>query len=481
MSLDVARDTFIQLMKLVPSVYIVVDALDESDDGVSLAEELSNIMAVSPTQVKIIITSRPESDIRRISKTTPQIFIEEADTKSDVELFIADSIHNSEGLEYYGDDVKQNLINRLIDKAGNMFLYAKLVMQDFEEPHAADDVNGMFNSLPGNLGGIYEKILKRIDGKVSTGPAQVFAKTIFRYLAFSYTPLRLDQMQQVLANHNSRSILHTESAYENIRHQVVRLCGSLVEVRNDGTVQVVHLSVKEFLSQNSILFPRLLEDQAEAHYQIYNTCMSYLTLPDFRAPLWPHRYQIAGRYDIVSKHPFLEYASLQWPSHLQLVNDEHRSAGERELVVFIKSKQCLTGVEAVVTISGDIETLWKAADTLRRFNLLSGDEEAVAVSPTILQWVESFMHMLVEWEQNLLLYPNDIHFIVSPYNVEENTFYSPQELIFASNEGTHLRSDVAGYRGRNVSNSITQRCLIRLNCSQSSRVYPQTVTTPPGR
>jgi hypothetical protein len=126
-----------------------VDALDESDDGISLAEVFSNIIiAVSLKQVEIIYTSQPESDIERISNTMTKIFIEEADTRPDVDLFIADSIGNSEVLEYYEDEAKRSLIRRPIGKAGNVFLYAKLVIHDFEEHHAADDIGGMFNTLP---------------------------------------------------------------------------------------------------------------------------------------------------------------------------------------------------------------------------------------------------------------------------------------------------------------------------------------------
>lgn len=80
-------------------------------------------------------------------------------------------------------------------------IYAKLIIEELDQPYVPDDIGGIFNSLPMNLGGVYEAILKRINNSVSTTSAQSFAKTIFRYLAFSFVSLRMDQLQQLFHCH----------------------------------------------------------------------------------------------------------------------------------------------------------------------------------------------------------------------------------------------------------------------------------------
>lgn len=130
-------------------------------------------------------------------------------------------------------------------------------------------------------------------------------------------PLKIDELRQALQSHYLReghSLLSTGGSFPYSDKDIELVCGSLVTVRNE-TLQVVHLTVKEFIKAPSGLTTlRLLADTKGASLQLTLVCLSFLR-HECAEPIAKisQKRPIGARR---SKRPFLEYACFSWLSHL---------------------------------------------------------------------------------------------------------------------------------------------------------------------
>ena len=103
-------------------------------------------------------------------------------------------------------------------------------------------------------------------------------------------------------------------------------CGSLLMIRG-GTVQVIHLTVKEFLmdltSSTNESYKQLLVDPTAASLEPTLVCLDYIS-QRLRAPISnldaktnPMDMEVDDMrlQDRLEQNPFIEYASLNWPLH----------------------------------------------------------------------------------------------------------------------------------------------------------------------
>ncbi|KAL1595313.1 hypothetical protein SLS60_010004 [Paraconiothyrium brasiliense] len=82
------------------------------------------------------------------------------------------------------------------------------------------------------------------------------------------------------------------------------LCESLVDVREDGTIELVHNTARSHLANNSYL------NVVAEEIRLATLCINYLNLPSFRAPITEESV-LAGEFG------FMDYAILYWLRHLE--------------------------------------------------------------------------------------------------------------------------------------------------------------------
>lgn len=154
----------------------------------------------------------------------------------------------------------------LIEASQGIFLWVKLVLDQLDV-RATDgfcsvaELEQLLLSIPKDLRQLYKLILKRI----VRGPDKNVreCQTVFRWIAFSPTPLRVEDMLEVAAASacsDSDIITRTELQRhrvrntEDMRRRLISLCGNLVEVKR-RIVQFIHTSVREYLLESACAPP----------------------------------------------------------------------------------------------------------------------------------------------------------------------------------------------------------------------------------
>lgn len=108
-------------------IFIVADALDEcptsKEERKELLELIQDIIAFSPSKIHLLVTSRPESDIKEILSSQPTVSplsIQNTEAKSDIKKYIADQLAIDSKLKGWSSDVKLLIEDSLTKKANGM-------------------------------------------------------------------------------------------------------------------------------------------------------------------------------------------------------------------------------------------------------------------------------------------------------------------------------------------------------------------------
>lgn len=149
-------------------------------------------------------------------------------------------------------------------------------------------------------------------------------------------PLLVEEISEALKFHyriEGHQLLTDEQSFPYADKDIELACGSLLAV-HEGTIQFIHLTVKEFLtdltSSTNGSYKQLLVDPAAASLQMTLVSLDYmserLTRPVFdldaksnRMDLKVDNTQLQKRLE---ENPFIEYASFNWPLHCVDYNGE---------------------------------------------------------------------------------------------------------------------------------------------------------------
>lgn len=342
------------------NLVFIIDGLDECDqtNQTKLLNALSSFYARSSRflrlrpYVKFLVFSRPENTIKSHFSRLPEIRLRGEDEtgpiSQDVERFIQYSIDQ---LEMQGLPV--NLLTdfqtKLVEGADRTFLWATLMIQLLKES-STDGVSQtdlqMFLASK-DLYGLYSHLLQR-----SKKPAE--ARKLLQLIVAAARPLTLDELNIALnAGPGLRSLNDLNSALKYpCENYLKSLCGHFIRIIR-SEVYLVHQTAREFLLQETqeTNHPPLHStsnakctwqhtiSMVESQRVLLVSCMSYILLLGGWETIQSNVSRPKGTntrklfQESCENHPFLNYASTQWPTHFReavkmmedgLVNDAQR-------------------------------------------------------------------------------------------------------------------------------------------------------------
>jgi len=234
------------------------------------------------------------------------------------------------------------------------------------------------SSLPKTLDETYERILQALDSADQLRDAT----TALRWLCFSYRPLRLLEMVEILAIENG-----DDGGFfpeERLRHptDIMVVCSSLISCSAvndhddddeddrsgsdvDGIgegrniqVQLAHFSVKEYLLSDRCTMRSEFQTQT-CSMAIAEGCLRYLLHLCEGPPL---------NQGIVDQHPLSRYAAEHWWQHAQKIGNTHNCA------VFDLASRLLTNKRTTLLscIQLDVvDQVWRGMDLSLKMNELA--------------------------------------------------------------------------------------------------------------
>lgn len=167
-------------------VYVILDALDECNDwSDGLLDALLQI-ADTNANIRVLISSRPEEEIRDALHGYPFIDVTKVSTAKDVESYISGSLKQ---IKRFKKDQRSIASTTIATKSDGMFRYANLAVESLKRPKAVmTSFKKLMDEFPDGMAGLYRQELQTLhpdsrhillvalrwmvcgEGRISAGP-----------------------------------------------------------------------------------------------------------------------------------------------------------------------------------------------------------------------------------------------------------------------------------------------------------------------
>ncbi|KAK4166938.1 WD40-repeat-containing domain protein [Cladorrhinum sp. PSN259] len=311
--LDILRDPSLR------GAWLVVDALDECQEELPELLDLIAETASEPNmQVKWLVSSRYRMDIEQRLKLNSarrrlSLELNEDRLSKAVDIYIDRRVSELEAIKDDGP-LKQQIKDRMRQKANGTFLWVSLVFKELQEVQVWD-VLKVSDEVPATLKSLYGRMMKQIQQLPRTNPE--YCRLVLSTICLAYRPLHILELAVLsgLPKHIAEK--------PRLVADVVGLCGSFLTIRDDQ-VYLIHQSAKDFLTTNGFdtLFP---DGIAKAHHEIVTRSLNALPLT-LKRDIYNLQYPGVSIDQVKDVNPdpltAVRYSCLFWIDHLGHAADE---------------------------------------------------------------------------------------------------------------------------------------------------------------
>ncbi|KAI0860282.1 hypothetical protein F4860DRAFT_525416 [Xylaria cubensis] len=323
-SLESLQATFLDMIKKVQDVWIILDALDECPMRTEYTTGglLSWIQNLHSLQVNthVIITSRPEQDIEASIKGWARIQdiipIRSDLVQEDISAYVRARVrdHGMLSARWRGrSDIQDMIENTLKERAKGMFRWAACQLDELEKCLGPPEIRKALAKLPETLDETYARIINKL-------PSEYLPTTtrLLQFLTYSKRPLSLEEAVDCIAVDTNTQMFNPADRMP-VPREISRYCSSLVVIvervcDNEEKaivteIQLAHYSVKEYLINNPKLPYKIAKHlTAEmASESITNVCLTYLL-------------GTSHNNSDQQPSPLAKYAAQYWTIHALAVN-----------------------------------------------------------------------------------------------------------------------------------------------------------------
>ncbi|KAJ5805509.1 G-protein beta WD- 40 repeats containing protein [Penicillium pulvis] len=423
-------------------IYIIVDALDECQDG-GMVDFLKLIVRNglgNPAKLKWLLTSRPLDSAERAllaGNDQVQVSLElNSDYVSEaVKAYIAYKVDELSLYRKYGQALKSEVKTALSAKAEGTFLWVSLVCNRLESVHR-DKALTTIRNLPPGLHSFYDRILNQLsEGE----PDDVFkCMRLLKAMMLAYQPLKVEEVSSVTG------IADEDDAIE----MTVNRCASFLRMQ-ENKIEFVHQSARDYLGGENAQ-PLLDPHKRFGHYEIALGCLSHLAKrlkvnlldlprPDSTIEDWKPLNDGKKKVQLSC----LDYAATFWVHHLEDI--ERRSIVqsaliEKGLVGILLHSKLLEWLECLILL-GKLPMAIEAFKAL--VNITKGDHLASALVQDANRFLLQHYQLINCWP--LQIYSTAIIFspessVVKKNNLDRIPAYLKNVPIMQGTWGSLIRT-----------------------------------------
>ncbi|KAF8243856.1 hypothetical protein K440DRAFT_465166, partial [Wilcoxina mikolae CBS 423.85] len=315
-------------------IYVVLDALDESDieqrqDIVDIFYQLCSTSRLCV--VKIFLSTRPVTELNSVKKDRFHMILMQEMTKSDLGNYADSFLRRLD----FTDDILSEAKDYIINQVQGVFLWVRLVkdtLETFSKTGCSpQEIFDFLQSLPSELEGLYERMIEEV-ARHDERDVRVASK-LFPLVIFSQRPLAVLELRDALAVG-----LASESSFDispsnaflrrnripQIEKRVIACGGNFVEIKQvrveSETVQLMHQTAREFLLSSEVV--------KKAGFQINShddscqiSCLRYLLLFAVDYP-WKSDVEVWTAKDLaecvsfIDDRPLMIYIFNSLPSYI---------------------------------------------------------------------------------------------------------------------------------------------------------------------
>ncbi|KAL6824265.1 hypothetical protein J3E69DRAFT_381195 [Trichoderma sp. SZMC 28015] len=311
----------VELAKEVESeLYVIIDGIDESEDDWNQPSPgpLDHIETLLKTnaRMRLILIGRRSSLRGALTRWSPEIELTSDLIRNDIARFIASQLKNCPLI----GEIRRDEIQKVLEsKSSNMYLWIEYIFNDLRTAGSEREIMEALNRQPDDLDRHYSRILSSIMMKHKGESVNKRSKDLFTLIVGASRPFTMVELLRAhafalpLSQHVSgyqANLLKPES--------VIEACGDFIRVE-DGVVQLVHTSMREFFLRPSHLWERMDEYDVEffrlehqgCHRMLGLSCLTYMKCMDGQTQTGSVQME-----DSINDNKFLNYASHHLFSHL---------------------------------------------------------------------------------------------------------------------------------------------------------------------
>jgi len=286
-------------------LYLILDAMDESEEEGrhSIIQFLCGLCSAKYTCVKVFLASRPVAELTHQIDESHHVIRLQDENKHDIQKFVYDFLPH---LRLTGP-VRHYAAEYIIANAEGVFVWVHLVKADILRMIATGynemQIMDRLKILPKELLEYYQLMLHKLAEEGSDLDIQD-GKKMFQFVLFSFRPLKVAELQHILAIPEDRNYHFKHIPQKFKRNQIKEIekrimhCGGnfleitgtpfevvmrntlLITTVGNKTVQLIHQTAREFLLriQPSKLDSRFELGWKEAHRAFVTVSLRYLML-----------------------------------------------------------------------------------------------------------------------------------------------------------------------------------------------------------
>ncbi|KAK1761729.1 hypothetical protein QBC33DRAFT_564472 [Phialemonium atrogriseum] len=409
---NVWRKLFVGSIFKLPSIsqhFWVIDGVDECANFNALFTK--RLLATLPEELRLFATSRNLEAIERgLVSLGPRAScqtLSDSDTLDDMRLFLNTKLRELDRLE--SDEDCEAMCEKILQKSCGSFLWARLVLQEFENAWTEEAMDAVLNEVPAGLQDLYFRMVQSIE---VDNRKTILAKAILAWVVLAPRPLTLDELRCAVK-------LDLNQTLQNMDKAIPNLCGQLVFIDQSNKVHMIHETAREFLVSEDLV-SELAVHKKEDHAHLASLLLRYLSGDVLKQQ--QGKRQHSARHRGFAKpttvaaldDSLLSYASSFFSEHVYRSSSEDDHLMD-ELCDFLKSNNILSWIEHIAK-TNDLNDITRTAMDLRRF--LS--RRVKYVPPTdpsvhlVDGWVTDLIRVAAKFRSQLLACPSSIHTLIPP-------------------------------------------------------------------
>jgi len=301
------RKMLIEVLSTMKPTRMILDGIDKCDHAIQ-QDVLGSLLELNKRtgdNFRILISSRKEPPIQNAtgkamaSKNHLQLGQK---TTEGLHAYIRNKVQKLKARFSEKDPkVLERVESRLQTKAKGMFLWVRLVSTMLEQEVSDVEFEAAIERLPDGLHEAYGLIISRIRDMNPSVRNRVFK--ILSWVCVAYRQISIHEITDGIALNADQTILSKKTRITDPDRDIVDICAPLLEKSNNGTVDVVHFSAKEYLLHEQS--GRFI-DPRQGHFNVAFSCITNLAtavelVPEYKAEVSESNLEASaaqGRYGL---------------------------------------------------------------------------------------------------------------------------------------------------------------------------------------
>ncbi|KAL4951216.1 hypothetical protein BDW69DRAFT_42142 [Aspergillus filifer] len=311
--LSIAHSLIETFCERIPKLYMVIDGLDECEEGRKDALETFKSLIrktenYAPGKLRVLFLSRPLPEIKREIPDAAILALGPEHNKDDIQRYCLRRKCELEKFDF-SEAILNDAVNRICIKADGMFLFAKLVINNLAKQRTRGGFRTEISDsrLPTELDEAYTRIMERLKRDLDTDQLE-YTRKLLGWLVCSKRPLKWTEIQLALSVNMDDLEMNELDEDRRLVDDPEDLCGSLVQLLKGNRIELVHSTARQFIAKRSDI------NLAAAECELTLRCLRYLTLDLFAPDITAKDLR---SYALQGDLGFQDYAVASWFLHMK--------------------------------------------------------------------------------------------------------------------------------------------------------------------